>query len=291
VHGLAELSIWFRGYPGSVGSFVENPTGIFTMTGSGVDIWDQSDEFHYAFKTLSGSGSITAKVESVSNTDAWAKAGVMIRETLDADSKHAMMVVSSSSGVSFQRRIDTGDNSFDDTTGGITSPYWVRIERDLSGNFSAYGSVDGVTWQKQGASQMIQMGMNVYIGLAVTAHNASSTCEAVFTNVTTTGTISGQWTNQDIGMASNDPEPLYVAISNRTGTPAIVVHDDPAAATIDTWTEWIIPLQAFAEQGVNLTNVDRIAIGLGTHGNMTVPGGSGKIYIDDVRLLQNTDGQ
>jgi hypothetical protein len=291
VHGLAELSIWFRGYPASVGSFVENPAGTFTMTGSGTDIWDQSDEFHYAFKTLTGSGSITAKVESVSDTDAWAKAGVMIRETLDADSKHAMMIVSSSSGVSFQRRIDTGDNSFDDTTGGITSPYWVRIERDLSGNFSAYGSADGVTWQKQGASQMIQMGMNVYIGLAVTAHNASATCEAVFTNVSTTGTVGGQWTNQDIGMANNDPEPLYVAVSNSTGTPAVVVHDDPSAATIDTWTEWIIPLQAFADQGINLANVDRIAIGLGTQGNMTVPGGSGKIYVDDIRLLQNADGQ
>jgi hypothetical protein len=55
---------------------------------------------------------------------------------------------------------------------------------------------------------------------------------------------------------------------------------------IDTWTEWIIQLQDFADQGIVLTDVDRIAIGLGTQGNMTVPGGSGKIYFDDIRLLQ-----
>ncbi|MGB2862093.1 MAG: LamG domain-containing protein, partial [Sedimentisphaerales bacterium] len=88
------------------------------------------------------------------------------------------------------------------------------------------------------------------------------------------------------GDSANAAEPLYVAISNSAGAPAMVVHDDPAAATIDTWTQWVIPLQAFADQGISLTNVDMIAIGLGTQGNMTTPGGSGKMYIDDIRLIQ-----
>ncbi len=282
--GVTELSLWFRGNPASTGSFVEGPAGTYTMTGSGTDIWNPSDEFHYAFKTLSGSGSIQARVESISDTDSWAKAGVMIRETLDGDSRHAMTVLTPGSGVSYQRRIDTGGNSTDDTTGAITAPYWVKIERDLAGTFSAYSSANGSTWQKIGVSESIQMGSNVYIGLAVTAHNASETCQAAFTNVTTTGNVSGQWTNQDIGIVSNDTEPLYVAVSNTTGAPAVVVHDDPAAANVDTWTEWIIPLQAFADQGINLSNVDSIAIGLGTRGNTTAPGGSGKMYIDDIRL-------
>ncbi|MHC4439557.1 MAG: hypothetical protein ACYS3S_19545, partial [Planctomycetota bacterium] len=283
--GVAELSLWFRGNPASVGSFVEGPLGTCTMTGSGGDIWNQSDEFHYAYKTLSGPGSIAARVQSVSDTDNWAKAGVMIRETLDADSKHAMTIVSYASGVSFQRRPDTSGNSFEDTTGEITAPYWVKIERSLAGGFSAYSSADGSTWKKVGVTENIQMGTNTYIGLAVTAHSAGATCEAVFTNVTTAGNVGQQWTNQDIGIVSNDTEPLYVALSNTTGAPAVVVHDNPAAANIDTWTEWIIPLQAFADQGIVLTNLDRIAIGLGTQGNMTLPGGSGKIYIDDLQLF------
>jgi hypothetical protein len=106
----------------------------------------------------------------------------------------------------------------------------------------------------------------------------------VFSNVTTTGTVSGQWTNQDIGIASNDAEPLYVAVSNIAGQAVVVVHDNPNAAQLDTWTKWMIPLQDLADQGINLTNVDSIAIGLGTKGNITIPGGSGKMFIDDVRL-------
>ena len=90
-------------------------------------------------------------------------------------------------------------------------------------------------------------------------------------------------------LASNAPEPLYVVVSNSACTSAIEVHDDPAAAQIDTWTEWVIPLQAFADQGITLTNVDRIAIGLGTQGNMTIPGGSGKMFFDDIRLYRPRD--
>ena len=88
------------------------------------------------------------------------------------------------------------------------------------------------------------------------------------------------------GDLSNAPERMYVAIANSSGALAVVYHDDPAAVNIDTWTEWIIPLQAFAGQGIILTNVDRIAIGLGTQGNMATPGGSGKMFIDDIRLYR-----
>jgi len=286
MEGVTELSLWFRGYPASVGSFVEGPAGTYTITGSGVDIWGDSDQFHYVFKTLAGPGSMVARVLSVSNTDGWAKAGVMIRETLESGSKHAMMVVTPASGISFQRRPDTDEASSDSTTGGIVAPYWVKIERDLAGNFAAYSSTDGASWQMQGDPEPIQMSSNVYIGLAVTSHNANATCEAEFSNVTITGTAGPQWISQDVGILSNDAEPLYLAVSNSAGTPAVVVNDDPAASQIDTWTEWVIPLQTFADRGINLTDVDEIAIGLGTKGNIATPGGSGKMFIDDIRLYR-----
>jgi len=282
---VAELSIWFRGYPASTGSFVEGPVGTYTMTGSGADIWNEADEFHFAYKTLAGPGTIVARVQSVENTNNWAKAGVMIRQSLEPGSVHAMTVVTPAQGVSFQRRNFTDDVSSNTDATGIVAPYWVKIERDLAGNLTGSSSADGTTWAMLG-TENIQMGTNVYIGLAVTSHDAALTCQAVFTNVTTTGNVTGQWTNQDIGILSNDAEPLYVAVSNSTGNPVVVVHDDPAAAQIDTWTEWVIPLQTFADQGINLTNVDRIALGLGEKGNMTVPGGSGKMYFDDIRLYR-----
>jgi len=281
--GVVELSLWFRGLPASVGGFTEGPAGTYTMTGSGTDIWNNADEFHYAYKTLTGAGSIVARVQSVSNTNNWAKAGVMIRETLDPGSRHVMMVVTPGQGISFQRRTATDSGSTDTTTGGISAPHWVKIERGIGNNFSAYHSADGISWQMQGTPENIQMGSNIYIGLAVTSHDAARTCEAVFSNVTTTGTVGTQWANQDIGILSNAAEPLYVAVSNAGGAPAVVVHDDPGAATIDIWTEWLIPLQAFADQGVNLANVNTLALGLGNKKN-PVAGGSGTMYFDDIRL-------
>jgi len=125
------------------------------------------------------------------------------------------------------------------------------------------------------------MGANVYIGLSLTSHNASATCEGKFSNVSTTGTVGGQWTNQDVGIAGNALTPMYVALNGS----ATVYHDDPAAAQIEEWTEWPIELQKFADQGVVLSNVNTISIGFG---DKTTPqaGGSGLVFFDDIRLYR-----
>jgi len=84
------------------------------------------------------------------------------------------------------------------------------------------------------------------------------------------------------GISANAAEPMYVALNGS----AVVFHDNPNAVLIDEWTEWTIDLQAFADQGVNLTNVNTIAIGLGNR-NPDVSGqagGSGMMYFDDIRL-------
>ncbi|HCO92749.1 MAG TPA: hypothetical protein DIU00_02160 [Phycisphaerales bacterium] len=294
--GVTELSLWFRGNPASVGSFTEAPAGTYTMTGSGADIWNDADEFHFAYKMLTGVGSIEAQVLSVDNTDPWAKAGVMFRETLEPGSKFAAIYITPGNGCRLQARLDADINATSDTSvvtseqTAITAPYWIKLERDFAGNFRGYYSSNGSTWQAMSWNpQNIMMSSNIYIGLAVTSHNAAATCEAKFSNVTITGTAGPQWAHQDIGIASNDAEPLYVAVSNSAGTPAVVVHDDPAAATTDTWNEWVIPLQTFSDQGINLTNVDKFAIGLGTQGNMTTHGGSGKMFIDNIRLCRATE--
>jgi hypothetical protein len=286
---VGELSLWFRGYPAEVGSFTEAPAGTYTITASGADIWSvngvEADEFHFAYKMLTGAGTIVAKVQSVENTNVWAKAGVMIRESLNPNSAHGMMCVTPGSGVSFQRRPSTDGTSADTTTADIVAPQWVKIERTISSTFTASYSANGSTWTQLG-TESIPMGSNVYIGLAVTAHDAALTCEAVFSDVTTTGNVTGQWMSQDIGIMTNENEPLYLAISNSAGNPVVITNDDPAAANIDVWTEWVVPLQTLADQGLNLSNVDKIGICLGTPGNTTVPGGKGKMYFDDIRLYQ-----
>jgi hypothetical protein len=291
--GVTELSLWFHGLPASVGSFVEAPAGTYTITAEGVDIWETADQFHYAFKTLTGAGSIDTQVLSVQNTNVWAKAGVMIRETLQPGSKFAAVYITPGNGCRFQARTTADADATSDTSvvsaeqTAITAPYRVRLERDAAGNFRGYYSSNGTTWQSMTWNpQNIPMASNVYIGLALTSHAAGVTCQASFSNVATTGAVTGQWAHQDIGLSSNAAEPLYVAVSNSSGSPAVVAHDDPAAATIDNWVEWRIPLQSFTDQGINLSNVDKIAVGLGSKSGIVSDGGSGTMYFDDVRLYQ-----
>jgi hypothetical protein len=88
------------------------------------------------------------------------------------------------------------------------------------------------------------------------------------------------------GRSDNAAEPLYVAVTNRTGLPAVVPYEDANAALSLVWTKWVIPLQNFADRGIDLSNVDKIAVGLGAKANMTAAGGSGTMYFDDIRLYQ-----
>jgi len=81
------------------------------------------------------------------------------------------------------------------------------------------------------------------------------------------------------GHIVNPAAPLYVVLNDN----AVVAHDDPSATQIHAWTKWSIPLQAFADLGVNLTNVNTLAVGVGDKANLQA-GGSGTMYIDDIGL-------
>jgi hypothetical protein len=293
--GIKSLTLWFRGYPSTQGSLTESPAGTFTMTGAGSDIWIinsvEADEFHYAWKMLNGPGTITAKVSAITGTNlnGWAKAGLMIRETLDPNSAHAHMLLSATNGIALQYRPTAAGTSANSQqlTAVSQRPLWLKLDRDFSGTFTAsYANDVGGAPDKWTAmtTTNIQMAANVYIGLALTSHQAYVQARATFSNITLAGTITGAtWTNQDIGIRSNQAERLFVSIKGTTGPQAIVYNTDPQAATRNTWTEWNIPLTAFT--GINLSNVDRISIGFGTRGN-TSPGGSGLMYFDDIRLYK-----
>ena len=81
------------------------------------------------------------------------------------------------------------------------------------------------------------------------------------------------------GGSANAAENLYVALNDS----AVVNHDNPDAALKTSWTQWNVDLQAFADQGVNLANVNSITLGLGNRSNPT-DGGAGMMYFDDIYL-------
>jgi len=279
--GVKALSLWFRGYPPALGSFTEGPAGTFTMTGEGADIAGTSDQFHFACKEASGAVEIVAKIESMQNTSNDAKAGVMIRNTLDADSAHAMVAVTPGSGVWFGYRNGAGQAVTDATQAGITAPQWVKLERTIGGLIRAFYSADGATWTQMGTTSTVTMNLPLHVGLALTSHNSGVPCEAVFSNVTASG--SGPWDHRDIGLMSNDPQPVYVAVANRNGATATVYYDDPEATLISNWTNWNIDLRDFSDQGVDLTDVDSIALGVGDKSTPQLDG-SGTVFFDDIAL-------
>ncbi len=286
IRGVKALSLWFKGNPAAL---VEEPAGTFKVSASGTDIWGTADEFRYLWKQLSGDGEITATVESVNwvtGSNDWTKAGVMIRGTLDAGSANAFVAITTGSGdgASFQWRNSAGGSSSSSRTlVGISPPASIKLVR--AGNtFTGYVFQNG-QWQQEGESATVPMPDPVYIGLALTSHSAGVTTEAVFSNITTTGAVTGVFTQQAIGvdMPANEPAPMYVALASSGGAPAAVYYDDPSATQIGDWTEWLIDLQSFADQGVNLANLNTIAIGFGDKNNPQ-PGGSGLTYFDDIQL-------
>ncbi|MFB0525815.1 MAG: hypothetical protein ACETVZ_09750, partial [Phycisphaerae bacterium] len=281
--GAESLSLWFRGIPASDGSFTVGPP--ITMTVRGDDIADEADEFHFAYKRFSGVGSIKVRVLSISSTepnnnpDPWAKAGVMIRQTLEPGSVNAAMVVTPSMGVTFQYRTDPGAGTELTTEAGITPPQWVRLTRSGNTFFGEY-SDNGTNWTPLGSVDMPML-LDVYIGLCLSSNNPDEACIAEFSDVTINGTVTGDWQSQDIGIESNIAEQLYVALQDSTGNSAVVTHPDPAATTLSIYTEWNIPLADFT--GVNLQAIKKMSIGVGDRAN-TQPGTAGDLYVDDIGL-------
>jgi hypothetical protein len=113
-----------------------------------------------------------------------------------------------------------------------------------------------------------------------------------YSEATLTLTYPRDWTENGVnrltiwfrGDSANAAETLYVALNGS----AVVNHDNPDASQITTWTQWNIDLQAFADQGVNLANVNTIALGLGNKNNPQA-GGSGTMYFDDIRLYRSAE--
>jgi len=156
--------------------------GVFTITASGDDIWNNADAFHNVYQSSSGGNiEMIARVVSIQNTDPWAKCGIMFRSNLDQGSANVFMPVTSGNGVAFQNRATQNAISTSTNQGGITAPYWVRIVQ-FGNQYIGYTSSDGVNWNAFD-SVVVALGSYPYIGLAYTTHNNNQSGTAVVDNV------------------------------------------------------------------------------------------------------------
>ncbi|HCO94979.1 MAG TPA: hypothetical protein DIU00_13675 [Phycisphaerales bacterium] len=288
--GIGAVAISYDGQaaPGSVAE----TDGNYTVVGRGADIWLASDQFQYAHTTLTGDGSMVVKVESLDATDNWTKAGIMIRESLDPGSAFAAVYATGVNGVRFQARTTTDQEATSDTSvatdeqKALVPPVWLKIERTFP-MISAYYSTDGVEWTPMSWNpQVIPMTPTpIHIGLAVTSHSGDSTyAEAVFWGLSSTGGVAaGPLNSTEIGLESNSAEPMYLVLEDASGAIAAALNPDPAA-TQQAGTEWIIDLDEF---GIDRTAVSSATLVIGNLDN-PVPGGSGMLTINNVRLLPET---
>jgi hypothetical protein len=226
----------------------------------------------------------------------------MMRETPFPDSNFAMVVVTPGSGVSFQYRNTKRGAVTNQTIGGITAPHWVRLTRASTGGlFTAEhaNDVNGLPdiWSGVTATNVISIDMNpgtdneCLVGLCLTSHDAAVVGTATFEEVVITplashSMASGPWRSEDVGIISNDPEPLYVALEDVNNDVGVKYYDDPNAALIETWTEWNIDLADANFSSVDMTQVVNVYIGLGNR-DTPISGGSGVLYLDDIRLYQS----
>ena len=158
----------------------ENNT--FTVKGGGTDIWNKSDQFAFLNMDTCCSQSISARVKSQINSDPWAKSGLMFRETADATSSFAMLMVTPGNGLHLQYRDGTGNDCADISYGNCTLPVFLKLDKTDS-TFVAYKSSDGNNWTTLGIYNNKTFKKIFKMGLAVNRHSTSNTGQAIFDNV------------------------------------------------------------------------------------------------------------
>jgi hypothetical protein len=176
---------------GATGS-AQYTNGTFSITTTSGDIWGTSDSFSFAYQPLATNTQVVAKVTDIGNSANFAKAGVMVRQSLNANSMNVFMGITYNQGVTFQARTTLGG-----TTGpGVTlppqperTPYWVKLVR--SGDvFTGYASPDGANWTQIGSATIPLINI-AYAGLAVAGNNTTLTNTSTFSNVSMTATKLG----------------------------------------------------------------------------------------------------
>jgi len=286
-NGATTLSLWFQGNPAA---FIETASGI-TLSGAGADIYQGTAEFRYAYKKLSGDGSITVRVDSVKTQASWTKSGVMIRESLDPLSTQVHMISAAQQSLTEWMYRNTTNSStttqFNTAANTNPLPVWLRITR-VGNVFTGEYSANGTTWTKitdaSGTASTITITMptSVYVGMVVCSNSAGNLAVADFSQIKTTGNVTGNWQAADVGVAqpSNTAEQMYVAVQDSLGKIKVINHPDPKATLIGDWTQWTIPLTDFT--GVKMTAVKKMFIGFGDRSSPKA-GGAGKVLIDDIQ--------
>ncbi len=158
------------------------PESRVALTASGADIFGASDNFHYAYRSWTGDGALTARISGVTAADPWTKVGIMFRESLTANAPNILLAVTPSNGCTVQYRSSAGGATSWSAVSGVAAPQWLRLVR--AGNvFTSYRSADGATWTQVGSPITLALPSAAYLGLALTSHNNAVLAAAQFDEI------------------------------------------------------------------------------------------------------------
>jgi hypothetical protein len=166
--------------------------GVWTIQGGGGDIWDTVDHFHYVYNSISTDSTVSVQLNSQQATSPWAKAGLMMRGSVDAGSPYYALLITPSNGLAVQWRTVQGGTT-SKTAAAAMVPVFLRVSRRTTTgatpttSYSAWTSPDGSTWSLvQGSTVTIALSATYLEGLAVTSHNTSMLSQAAFVGLSFT---------------------------------------------------------------------------------------------------------
>jgi len=187
------------GSPGLAGAASPVVTGWDVLAG-GEDIWDKADQFHFVCREMTGDFDVAVRVECFTPAHLYSKAGLMIRESLAADSAHLMFVLFANNAPR-NNNLGAYEMQFRAAAGGACQavypavrppappefpaafPHaWLRVTR-CGNEFAAYASTDGQTWRLY-AAQVLALASTVKVGPALTSHHPSLAAQASFRDYT-----------------------------------------------------------------------------------------------------------
>jgi hypothetical protein len=210
-------------------------SGTFTVSGSGADIWGTTDAFRYAFQSISGDAQVVARVTALQNTHTWAKAGVMMRESMSATAAHVILDVTPSGTIEFMTRASTGAVMTVVGNSAVSLPVWLKLSRSGS-TVRAFTSANGTSWLALGSTTVSAATPN--IGLAVTSHDTTRLNTATFDSVT-------------VGVATAPPPQPPPPSSS--GNVVIYASDIAASARHGSWT---VASDSTSPNGIKLVTPD-----------------------------------
>src|SRR3569623_2670316 len=172
---------------------------VQTLSGSGAGILGTSDQIYFAYLPMAGDGTAIVKVNNLVNTDPFAKAGLMSRESTAANATNVLLAITPTSGATMTDRLTSGGTTASAVVAGKSVPLWLRLVR--AGNtFTGSGSSDLVTWTQVGAPvTFASFAATPLLGLAITSHNGSTTTTADFESFAWTPASGNTWADVAIG--------------------------------------------------------------------------------------------